>query len=73
MTPRFELASRDPMRAHCAYCSRELQFRFVGCSTTRHYHAPGSTALRQVRPDHLVFLHDEAEAESLAFTPAAGS
>ncbi|MCP3916942.1 MAG: aspartate carbamoyltransferase catalytic subunit [bacterium] len=72
VTPRFTLAARSPMRAHCAYCSRELRFRFVGCSTTRHFHEPDSTALRKVRPDHLVFLSDAAAAEALAFEPAAG-
>jgi aspartate carbamoyltransferase catalytic subunit len=70
VTPHFSLASREPLRAQCAYCSRELQFRFVGCSTTRHYHRPDSSALRQVREDHLVFFDDEAQADSQAFSPA---
>jgi aspartate carbamoyltransferase catalytic subunit len=70
VVPRFSLASREPMRAQCAYCCRELAFRFVGCSTTRRYHRPDSNELRKVRPDHLVFLDDEAQAGSMQFTPA---
>ena len=58
---------------YCAYCSRDLHFRLVGCSSTRHFHAPTSNTLRQVRPDHLVFLPDEGEARALGFTPVAGA
>jgi len=71
--PRFRLASRSPLRAHCGYCSRVLPFRMVGCSSTRHYHAPDASALRKVRPDHLVFFHDEARAEALGFQPPASA
>lgn len=70
--PMFELASRTPLRAQCAYCSRELAYRFVGCSSTRNYHLPTSADLRRVRPDHLVFLPDAEAAERLGYQPAAG-
>jgi aspartate carbamoyltransferase catalytic subunit len=70
VTPMFKVASRFPLRAHCAYCSHELVFSVVGCSTTRHYHEPDSPDLRKVRTDHLVFLRDAAEAESLGYLPA---
>jgi aspartate carbamoyltransferase catalytic subunit len=75
VTPMFKLASRFPLRAHCAYCSVELAFTFVGCSTTHHYHERDSAELRKIRTDHLVFLRDAAHAESLGFSPAirAGS
>ncbi len=75
VTPMFRLASRMPLRAHCAYCSQELGFTFVGCSTTRHYHERDSLELRKVRTDHLVFLRDAAEAARLGFRPSvrAGS
>ena len=69
----FTLASRAPLRAQCAYCSRELPCRFVGCSSTLHYHEPHSTTLRKVRPDHLVFLPDREGAQRLGFTPAQGT
>ena len=72
VTPRFTVAARSPLRAHCAYCSRELAYRFVGCSSTRHYHPPESADLRRVRPDHLVFLADVESAERQGFSPAAG-
>jgi aspartate carbamoyltransferase catalytic subunit len=68
--PRFVLASRQPMRARCAYCSRELLYRFVGCATTGHYHLPESAALRKVRPENLVFLPDEEQAAVLNFSQA---
>jgi len=70
--PRFVLASRQPLRARCAYCSRDLLYSFVGCSTTQRYHPPGSSALRKVRPDHLVFLSDADQAGLLEFFPAGG-
>jgi aspartate carbamoyltransferase catalytic subunit len=70
VTPLFRLASRQPLRAHCAYCSQELEFGLVGCSTTRHWHDRDSPELRKVRPDHLVFLRDAAEAERLGFQPS---
>lgn len=71
VTPMFKLASRFPLRAHCAYCSHELVFGFVGCSTTRHYHDPESPELRKVRNDHFVFLRDAEEAVRLGFAPVA--
>lgn len=71
VTPMFKLASRFPMRAHCAYCSHEIAFHYVGCSTTRHYHERDSADLRKIRTDHLVFLHDAAQAEALGFDRAA--
>jgi aspartate carbamoyltransferase catalytic subunit len=70
VTAMFKLTSRAPLRAHCAYCSQELAFALVGCSTTRHYHDPESPELRKVRGDHLVFLRDAAEAAQLGFVPA---
>jgi aspartate carbamoyltransferase catalytic subunit len=73
VTPMFKLSSRVPLRAHCAYCSQELVFTFVGCSTTRHYHERESAELRKVRSDHFVFLRDAAEAVQLGFVPAVRS
>jgi aspartate carbamoyltransferase catalytic subunit len=73
VTAMFKLASRVPLRAHCAYCSQELVFAYVGCSTTRHYHERDSADLRKVRTDHLVFLGDAAHAEGLGFAPAVRS
>ncbi|TDJ68065.1 MAG: aspartate carbamoyltransferase catalytic subunit [Planctomycetota bacterium] len=70
---KFKLTSRSPLRAHCAYCSRQLSFRLVGCSSTRNYHAPDSTMLRKVRPDHLVFFADEAQAAALGFKPVGSA
>jgi hypothetical protein len=73
VTPAFTLAGRIPLRAHCAYCSRELTFEWVGCSSTRHYHAPTAGDLRRVRADHLVFFPDREAAEACGFEPAARS
>jgi aspartate carbamoyltransferase catalytic subunit len=70
VTPMFKLASRIPLRAHCAYCSQELVFGLVGCSTTHHYHERDSSELRKIRTDHFVFLRDAVQAESLGFAPA---
>ena len=69
--PMFAVASRAPLRAHCGYCSRLLAFRYVGCSSTGHFHLPDSPDVRRVRPDHLVFLADRASAERLGFAPSA--
>ncbi len=70
VTPMFRLASRLPLRAHCSYCSHEIPFGVVGCSTTRIHHERDSVELRKVRPDHLVFLRDAAEAARLGFSPS---
>ena len=70
VAPHLEVFPGAPMRAHCAYCSRELEFAFVGCSSTLRYHHPASGELRKVRTDHLVFLPDQATAEELGFSPA---
>jgi aspartate carbamoyltransferase catalytic subunit len=66
----FTLGSRHPLRAHCGYCSQEIPFALVGCSTTRRYHERDSVELRKIRPDHLVFFRDVEQAESLGFEPA---
>ena len=64
----FRLMSRDPLRAACGYCSQEIPIGFVGCSTTRHFHAPTSAIARKIRPDHLIFFRDEDEALALGFS-----
>ena len=68
--PHLQISPGRPMRAHCGYCSRELEFGLVGCSSTMHYHHPASADLRKVRPDHLVFLEDQEAATGLGFSPA---
>ena len=73
VSPMYKLTSRHPVRAHCAYCSHELVFAFVGCSTTGHYHERGSSEVRKIRPDHLIFLRETSEAESLGLHPAVRS
>jgi aspartate carbamoyltransferase catalytic subunit len=68
--PSFKLTSRDPLRAACGYCSQEIPIGLVGCSTTRHFHARDSSSARQIRPDHLIFFRDEAEASALGYSAA---
>lgn len=70
VTPMFRLASRLPLRAHCSYCSHEIPFGVVGCSTTRIHHERDSVELRKVRADHLVFFRDATEAARLGFSPS---
>lgn len=70
VAPHYRIGSRWPLRAHCGYCSHELAFAMVGCSTTMHWHEAGSPEVRKVRPDHLVFLPDVATATRLGFVPA---
>ena len=69
--PVYELTSRAPLRASCGYCSQELVFGLVGCSTTRHFHAPDSSAARKIRPDHLVFFAHEEAARAAGYERAA--
>ena len=66
----FRLNSRDPLRAACGFCSHEIPIGLVGCSTTRHFHARDSSVARKIRPDHLIFFRDEAEAVSMGFSAA---
>lgn len=75
VVPLYKVSSRFPLRVACGFCSHAIVTRLVGCSTTRHWHEPDSLELRKVRPDHLVFLADVAEAERLGFVAAtrAGS
>jgi aspartate carbamoyltransferase catalytic subunit len=71
--PSFRLASRIPLRANCAYCSRNLLMPLVGCSTTRVVHAADSAAARKIRPEHLVFFRDLARATALGYAVPRGS
>jgi aspartate carbamoyltransferase catalytic subunit len=73
VSPMYRIASRFPLRARCAYCSNALEFLLVGCSTTGHYHDPASSAVKRIRPDHLVFLRDEEQARVLGLAPVARS
>jgi aspartate carbamoyltransferase catalytic subunit len=68
--PIYKVSSRAPLRAQCGYCSQQIAFALVGCSTTQHWHEPGSSEVRKIRPDHLVFLRDAESAASLGFGPA---
>lgn len=70
---RFRLASRVPVRAACPYCSQEIGFGVVGCSTTRHFHAPDARDLRKVHPEHMVFFRDALHAEAAGFQAARGA
>ena len=67
---RFRLASRLPLRAHCPYCSHEIAFGRVGCSTTRHHHALDSRDVLKIRPEHMVFFRDADQAEGAGFRAA---
>ncbi len=69
--PRFHVISETPLRAACAYCTREISFGLVGCSSTGVYHAPGAAAVGQIHFHHLVLLEDEAAAVRLGFRPSA--
>jgi aspartate carbamoyltransferase catalytic subunit len=71
VSPKFCLASRVPLLASCAYCSHEIPFGAVGCSTTRNFHLPGSRDLRKIRPDHMVFFSDPDGALAAGFSAAA--
>jgi aspartate carbamoyltransferase catalytic subunit len=73
VVPAYKITASHPLRAACAFCSNRLAFRYVGCSTTRHFHEPDSPAVRRIRPDHLVFLPDEGAALALGMQPASGS
>jgi aspartate carbamoyltransferase catalytic subunit len=68
--PAFKLTSRDPLRAACGYCAHEIPIGLVGCSTTRHFHSRDSATARKIRPDHLVFFQDEAQAMAHGFSAA---
>ncbi len=70
VTPTYRLASRAPVRAYCWFCSQEISHRWVGCSTTGVFHERESAVARKIRPDHLVFLRDEADALAQGFVPA---
>lgn len=69
VVPIFKLASRFPVRAHCGYCSEEIEAPLVGCTTTRHLHERTAADARKIRPDHLVFFHDADEARARGFQP----
>ena len=71
ITPSFRLASRLPLRVYCSYCSHEIGFGVVGCSTTRNYHRPESRNLRKIRPDHMVFFRDAEHAQAAGYQPVA--
>ncbi|MEM7518287.1 MAG: hypothetical protein AAF368_15360, partial [Planctomycetota bacterium] len=71
----FVLRSTWPILANCAYCSHEIVAGAIGCSTTRHFHAPEAAALKRVRPDHLVFFANADAARAAGYSassPAAG-
>jgi aspartate carbamoyltransferase catalytic subunit len=67
--PAYKIASRAPLRAHCGYCSQELRFALVGCTTSRRFHARESSETRKIRPDHLSFFVDERGALAAGFLP----
>ncbi len=70
---RFRLVSRVPLRVSCPYCSQEIEFGVVGCSTTEHFHAPDSRDLRKVHPEHMVFFRDGVHAQAAGFKAARGA
>ena len=73
VVPRFTILERQPLRASCAYCTRELEFAYVGCSSSGVYHAVDAPAVRQISSEHLVFLESAAVAGEYEFRPAASA
>lgn len=73
VVPRVRVLGRSPLRAGCGYCTREIGFEFVGCSSTGVYHVPSANAVKQIHGDHLVFLESSAAAEGLGFRASAAS
>ena len=70
---RIRVVGTDPVRAACAYCSREIPFAFIGCSSSGVYHAPDAGAVRLILPEHYVFLPSARAARELGFRAAAAS
>ena len=68
--PRYRLASRLPVRASCGYCDAAFAAPLVGCTTTLNFHESGSSWVRRIRPDHLVFFVSAGQAQALGFRPA---
>jgi aspartate carbamoyltransferase catalytic subunit len=73
VTAAVRMVSAVPPRVYCAYCSHPVRVGVVGCSTTRHYHDPGSGEVRKIRPDHMLFFPDAAGAEAAGLVSAARS
>lgn len=71
VVPRFGIIERQPLRANCRYCTRELAYTFVGCSSSGMYHAPEAPAVKQILPEHLVFFESAAVAIEHQFRAAA--
>jgi len=67
---RFRIASRAPLQVHCPYCSQEIPFALLGCSTTCIHHLRDSREARKVRPEHMVFFRDAAQAQAAGFRAA---
>jgi aspartate carbamoyltransferase catalytic subunit len=70
VVPLLEIAARAPLRAQCGYCSQQVAFGAVGCSTTLNAHEPDSPEVRKIRPDHLVLFRDFEEAKTHGFGAA---
>ena len=66
----FKLASRQPVRAFCGFCSHEFEFEIVGCRTTGRYHERSSTTVQRIRPDHLVLFGDAEQAREQGYLPS---
>ena len=73
VVPRFVVVERLPLRAACGYCTRELDFAFVGCSSSSRFHAPAASSVRKISPEHLVFFESAEVALAHDFTPAASA
>lgn len=70
VVPRLRLVEREPIRGACAYCTRDIPFTVVGCSSSGIYHAPDSPSVRQILDEHIVLLESAAAAEELGFRAA---
>lgn len=70
--PGVKGAGHERESASCAYCTRGIDFAFIGCSSSGLFHAPGSPAARQINAEHIVLLADREAARSAGFEPAAG-
>ncbi|MBK8976498.1 MAG: aspartate carbamoyltransferase catalytic subunit [Planctomycetes bacterium] len=63
----FRLVAEEPPRVGCAYCSAEIETRFVGSATSHCFHAWNAPPVRRIRPENRVYFESAEQARAAGF------
>ena len=75
--PEFKIVNFEPLTLRCVYCERESYPQYIASSDwhegrleSKKYHRADSHWARKIKPENLIILDSESDAEAHGFKPS---